>query len=156
MPTAISSILASNHIGAQGATGTQGVQGIYGSTGPSGNTIRTINFFMDNGGTNLTTGGKGYAQVDFSGAFNTWTLLSPTAGTITISVYKGNYSTFVVGGTNGATLLGTMTLSSASKNTAGVYLVWGTVSPGDFLYYVVEPGIANISRILTAIKITQS
>lgn len=55
---------------------------------------RTINFVIDNGSFNITSGTKGSLGLEVSGRIESWTLVSKDTGTIVIDIKKGTYNTY--------------------------------------------------------------
>lgn len=61
---------------------------------------RTINFVLDNGSFDITSGSKGYLNIDVNGEIESWMLVSETEGNIAIDIQKTNYNNFPNGFTS--------------------------------------------------------
>ena len=55
---------------------------------------RTINFVLDNGSFDITTGSKGQLNLDVTGRIESWMLVSDTVGSIVIDVKKDTFATY--------------------------------------------------------------
>ena len=55
---------------------------------------RTINFVLDNGSNDITSGVKGSLGLDVSGRIESWTLVSENEGSIVIDIKKDKYDTY--------------------------------------------------------------
>lgn len=103
------------------------------------NTIKTksIGLVIDGGGTSITTGSKGYREIDDNYTIDSWTLLSDVAGSIVIDVKNSNYTswptTVSISGSEKPTLTG------VAKNQDTNLTTWiKNVSTGDILEFNVE------------------
>ena len=54
---------------------------------------RTINFVLDNGSFDITTGSKGQLNLDVTGRIESWMLVADTVGSIVIDVKKDTFAT---------------------------------------------------------------
>lgn len=61
---------------------------------------RTINVVIDNGSLDITTGSKGYLNIDVTGTIESWTLVSEDPGNIAIDIFKTSYANFPNGFTS--------------------------------------------------------
>ena len=55
---------------------------------------RTVNFVLDNGSLDITTGSKGYLNIDVTGTIESWILVSEDIGSIAIDIQKTRYDQF--------------------------------------------------------------
>ena len=55
---------------------------------------RTINFVLDNGSFDITTGSKGQLNLDVTGRIESWMLVADTVGSIVIDVKKDTFATY--------------------------------------------------------------
>ena len=155
-----------------GATGATGATGSVGPTGPAGATGATgsigtgtglvvdIEFVIDGGGSALTTGIKGYLEVDFGCTINQVTLLADQSGSVEVDIWKTTYSAFAppthpaVG--DSITASDVPTISTAEKYQDATLTGWTTtISAGDILAYNVVSA-TTITRVTVSLKVTRS
>jgi len=94
---------------------------------------RTVVFLLDNGSQDITTGSKGYLNIDVSGVIESWTVVSEDTGNIAIDILKTNYSNFPNGFTS---IVGSEfpRLQSQSKNRDDNLSTWNVnINAGDIL-----------------------
>ena len=111
---------------------------------------RTINVMIDSGSTIITTGSKGFLNIDVTGTIESWMLVSQTVGNIVIDIQKTNYSNFPNGFTS---IVGTEfpLLSNQAKNRDESLTTWDTqITAGDILDFKVLActGISKCSVFL--------
>jgi len=114
---------------------------------------RTINFVLDNGSTDITSGVKGSLGLDVSGRIESWTLISENEGSIVIDIKKDTFDTYPDGLTS---IVGSEypRLSSQKKNRDESLSTWTTdVVAGDILDFSVVSctGIQKCSLFLRLI-----
>ena len=105
---------------------------------------RTINFVLDNGSNDITSGVKGSLGLDVSGRIESWTLVSENEGSIVIDIKKDKYDTYPDSLTS---IVGSEypRLSTQKKNRDESLSTWTTdVVAGDILDFSVVP--VNITR----------
>lgn len=109
---------------------------------------------VDGGGTTITTGSKGFTQINFNCTIAGWTILGDVSGSCVIDILRSTYAAFpttvsIVGGGNAPTL------SGAQKNTAAPS-GWTSTSivSGDIIEFSVSSasGIARANLILNLTK----
>ena len=114
---------------------------------------RTINFVLDNGSNDITTGVKGSLGLDVSGRIESWTLVSENEGSIVIDIKKDKYDTYPDSLTS---IVGSEypRLSTQKKNRDESLSTWTTdVVAGDILDFSVVSctGIQKCSLFLRLI-----
>lgn len=109
---------------------------------------------IDGGGLVVTTGSKGFIQIEYACTITNWTLLADQAGSAVIDIKRSTYSGFpttasIIGAGNSPTL------SSVQKNTAAPS-GWTsvTLAIGDILEYSVTSAttVTRLNLILTLVK----
>ena len=94
---------------------------------------RTVNFVLDNGSFDITSGSKGYINIDVTGTIESWMLVSEDTGSIAIDIQKTSYDQFPNGF---ASIVGNQfpTLSNQRKNKDDNLSTWNTqITAGDIL-----------------------
>lgn len=94
---------------------------------------RTVNFVLDNGSLDITTGSKGYLNIDVTGTIESWMLVSEDTGSIAIDIQKTRYDQFPNGF---ASIVGSEfpVLNSQRKNKDDNLSTWNTqITAGDIL-----------------------
>jgi hypothetical protein len=114
---------------------------------------RTINFVLDNGSEDITSGVKGSLGLDVSGRIESWTLVSENEGSIVIDIKKDRYDTYPDSLTS---IVGTEypRLSNQKKNRDESLSTWSTdIVAGDILDFSVVSctGIQKCSLFLRLI-----
>ena len=114
---------------------------------------RTINFVLDNGSFDITTGSKGQLNLDVTGRIESWMLVADTVGSIVIDVKKDTYATYPDGLTS---IVGSEypRLSSEKKARDESLSTWATqLTAGDILDFDVVScsGIKKCSLFLRLI-----
>ena len=114
---------------------------------------RTINFVLDNGSNDITSGVKGSLGLDVSGRIESWTLVSENEGSIVIDIKKDKYDTYP---DSLASIVGSEypRLSTQKKNRDESLSTWTTdVVAGDILDFSVVSctGIQKCSLFLRLI-----
>ena len=114
---------------------------------------RTINFVLDNGSNDITSGVKGSLGLDVSGRIESWTFVSENEGSIVIDIKKDKYDTYPDSLTS---IVGSEypRLSTQKKNRDESLSTWTTdVVAGDILDFSVVSctGIQKCSLFLRLI-----
>ena len=114
---------------------------------------RTINFVLDNGSNDITTGVKGSLGLDVSGRIESWTLVSENEGSIVIDIKRDKYDTYP---DNLTSIVGSEypKLSTQKKNRDESLSTWTTdLVAGDILDFSVVScsGIQKCSLFLRLI-----
>jgi hypothetical protein len=94
---------------------------------------RTVNFVLDNGSLDITTGSKGYLNIDVTGTIESWMLVSEDTGSIAIDIQKTRYDQFPNGF---ASIVGSEfpVLNNQRKNKDDNLSTWNTqITAGDIL-----------------------
>lgn len=145
--------------GPTGATGSTGA-GATGATGPS-MVVAGLQFIIDGGGAVLTTGVKGYMQVDFAGTITQATLLADQSGSVVVNIWKCTYSQFDAGGTHPVvgdkiTASAPPTISGATKSQDATLSGWTTsFAAGDIFAFSVD-SVTTIQRVTVDLKVNRS
>ena len=114
---------------------------------------RTINFVLDNGSNDITSGVKGSLGLDVSGRIESWTLVSENEGSIVIDIKRDKYDTYP---DNLTSIVGSEypKLSTQKKNRDESLSTWTTdLVAGDILDFSVVSctGIQKCSLFLRLI-----
>ena len=136
--------------GPQGFQGTIGSQGFQGATGP---TIITTGMVADGQGGVISTGQKGYYQINNGGTIQSWSIIGDQSGSISVDIWKRSGGVPTASGT----IVGSGTPSLASSQYAtGSVSLWtsATVSNGDILGYNIVSA-TTLTRAILELKITQ-
>ena len=136
-------------------------KGVYHYTGSawekiSGQTVATITFIIDGGGSAITTGIKGDIEIPFACSINQVTMLADTSGSIVVDIWKDTYANYppTVGDT--ITASAKPTISAATKSQDATLTGWtNTISAGDTLRFNVDSA-STVTRVTISLKITKS
>ena len=114
---------------------------------------RTINFVLDNGSQDITTGSKGQLNLDVTGRIESWMLVANTTGSIVIDIKKDTYTTYPDSFTS---IVGSEypRLSNAKKARDESLSTWSTqLTAGDILDFDVVScsGVQKCSLFLRLI-----
>lgn len=113
---------------------------------------RTINFLVDSGSLEMTSGIKGSVTIDVSGIIDSWKILADQTGTLGVDILKSNYTdfpTFV----SIATTSNYPKLLNTNKGFDDVLTGWDTaIRAGDILRFEVINSL-NIRRFLISLKL---
>lgn len=130
------------------------------------NNYRTLNFIIENSASTITTGVKGYVQIDFDCQVIGWTILGSgeSSAAIVVDVWKDTYANFpptvadTIAGTEKPTITSgnqkgqdTSITTWASTTVNGVSTVGG-IAAGDILAFNVD-SITNFTRVTVALKL---
>lgn len=98
---------------------------------------RTVNFVLDNGSLDITTGSKGYLNIDVTGTIESWILVSEDIGSIAVDIQKTRYDQFPNGFSS---IVGSEfpLLINQRKNKDDNLSTWNTqITAGDILDFKV-------------------
>lgn len=116
----------------------------------------TIPFFIDGGGSAITTGIKGWVQVDFDCTINQVTLLADQTGSIVVDIWKDTYANYPPTDADSITASAVPTISSGTKSQDATLTGWTTsISAGDVFYFNVDSA-ATIEKCLVSLKVTRT
>ena len=103
---------------------------------------------MDGGSSAISTGQKGFVIVPYSGTITSWMIISDTAGSIVVDVWKTDYNSYPPSVANTITGSEKPTLSSANKKRDLALSTWTTsFSAGDIF-------TINVDSVATVRKVT--
>lgn len=142
--------------GAQGIQGIQGVQGIQGPQGPAGSSASSLNYVIDNGSTQITTGIKGFVEWPFNATILGWTILANEVGSIVVDIWKDTYGNFAPTISDSITGSEKPSISSGQKNqdlTLNSFQV--NVLSGDIWAFVVE-SVSIIKKVTIAFRFNKT
>lgn len=113
---------------------------------------------IDGGGSDITTGVKGFVQLPTGGTIVRATILSTdasaTAGSIVIDVWKDTYANYPPTDADSITAAAPPTLSAANKNTDATLTGWTTsVTALDIVGFNVD-SCSGITRVTLIIEVT--
>ena len=116
-----------------------------------------INFVIDGGGSTITTGMKGYIEINQALTITANTLLADQSGSIVVNVWKCTYTQFDAGATHPVvgdkiTASAPPTITTATKSTDSTLTGWTTsVSAGDILAFNVD-SVTTVQRVTLCLK----
>jgi len=117
---------------------------------------RTVNFIIDGGGSELSTGSKGGVIIDRPFNIDQWTLLADQSGSVVVDVQTATYSDFP---TNISSMVGggtKPTLSTAQKNqSAPASWTSTTGASGNVVVFNVD-SVTTVTRVTVSLKLTIS
>ena len=135
-----------NNVGQLKVTGTTGANLKVGSVG----------FGLDNNGTVLPTGTKGFTTVPFSGTITGWVLFADQVGSVSIDVWKVPYAGYPPTVANSIVGTGNPSLTSQLINQSTNLSSWTntTVNAGDIFAFTINSvsAITRLTMQLTIIK----
>jgi len=112
-----------------------------------------INFVIDGGGAEITTGIKGDIEVPFDCTITAVTLLADQSGDIKIDIWKDTYANFPPTNDDTITAANEPEISSGTKDQDSTLTSWTTsLSEGDILRINVD-SISTITRCTVAIRV---
>lgn len=116
----------------------------------------SINFIIDGGGSAITTGVKGYVQIDFDCTIDSVTLLADQTGSIVVDIWNDTYANYPPTDADSITASAVPTISSATKSTDATLTGWTTsISAGDILGFNVD-SITTCERVTLVLKVTRT
>jgi hypothetical protein len=146
--------------GPTGPTGPSGPTGAgaTGATGP-GMTVAGLQFVIDGGGVTITTGIKGYLQVDFACTITQSTLLADQTGSIVVDIFKVAYAAFdpptAPASGDKITASAPPTITTAKKSQDTTLTGWTvTLAAGDILAFNVN-SVSSIQRCTVDLKVNR-
>ena len=109
----------------------------------------SIPFVVDGGGSTITTGSKGYLEVQFAATITGWTILGDASGSIVVDIKSSTYSGFPTT----SSIAGTEkpTLSSVQKNQDLSLSSWSTINAGDIIEFYVDSA-STVTRVTISLK----
>jgi hypothetical protein len=119
-------------------------------------TKANIQFVIDGGGSEITTGVKGYLEIPFACTITKATLLADQSGSIVVDIYKDSYANFppIVG--DKITASAPPTISSATKSQDSTLTGWNkSIGAGDILGFNVN-SVTTITRVTISLEVTKS
>ena len=127
-----------------------------GGTGITNNpNVLGLELVIDGGGLAITTGIKGYLEVPFACAVNTWTLLADQSGSITVDVYSDTYANY---GTNTSMVgAGTKPAIASATKAQSAPASWTTTSiaAGNIIGFNVTAA-TTVTRVTISLKVTRT
>lgn len=134
------------------------INGILSSAGQGANAlIRGIYATIDGGGSQITTGIKGFLYVPYACVLQSWTMLADTTGSAVVDIWKVPYASFPPNSGNSITAGAPPTITTGqngqSSNLSGVWAT--TVAAGDVLAFNVN-SCATITRLNLTLKASAS
>lgn len=113
----------------------------------------SINFVLDGGGSQITTGIKGDVVVDFACRVQSVTMLADQTGSIVVDIWKDTYANFPPTDADSITASATPTISSANKSQDTTLTGWNrNISAGDILRFNVD-SVTTIQRLTIALSV---
>jgi hypothetical protein len=120
------------------------------------NTIASITFIIDGGGSTITTGQKGHLEIPFDCEIESVTLLADQTGSIVIDIWKDTYANFPPTADDSICGGNKPTLSNAQKYQDSTLNGWTkTINAGDILAFNVDSA-STITRLTIALKVKKT
>lgn len=113
------------------------------------NQIITINFIIDGGGTEITTGIKGHLIVDNNLEVLEWAIVGDQSGSIVVDVNRATFANYPTTASIAGTELPTITTSTKGEDRT--LTSWSDIDAGDVLEFEVD-SITTIQRVTVALK----
>lgn len=113
------------------------------------NQIITINFIIDGGGTEITTGIKGHLIVDNNLEVLEWAIVADQSGSIVVDVNRATFANYPTTASIAGTELPTITTSTKGEDRT--LTSWSDIDDGDILEFEVD-SITDIERVTVALK----
>lgn len=115
----------------------------------------TAGITVDGGGSAVTTGSKGFTQVNYNCTIANWTILADVSGTASMDVKRSTYAGFptttsIIGTGNAPILSGDRKQTAAPSGWTSVI-----VSAGDVLEFVVS-AVATVTRLNLILQLTKN
>jgi hypothetical protein len=118
--------------------------------------IASINFIIDGGGAEITTGVKGYLEIPFACTITRATALADQSGSIVVDIWKDTYANYPPTDADSITSVTPVTISTATKSQDSTLSSWTTsIAAGDVLGYNVD-SITTCQRVTVALRVTKS
>ena len=115
-----------------------------------------IAFFIDGGGTALTTGIKGGVEVPMKCDIDRVTMLPDQSGSVVVDIWKDSYANYPPTDADSITASAVPTISSATKSQDSTLTGWTkAITAGDILYFNVD-SITTITWVLVSLKVSRS
>jgi hypothetical protein len=148
LPIASPSVLGGIKIGANLTIDGSGVL-----SGPSSGTV-TLGVTLDGGGSQLTTGQKGYIRVPYNATITGWAIISREIGSVTFDVWKLNGAKPTVANT--ITASAKPTLISTDVATSNTLTGWTTsIQAGDIIGWNLD-SVATSTWVILELTITKN
>lgn len=115
--------------------------------------LHTLNLVVDGHGTELTTGIKGDAIVDFYCTIVSWSLVADAAGDIALDLWRSSFTGYPPTGTDSIVASSPPTLTGTDKNGDDVLAGWDLdLDAGDIIRLNVD-SVTDLTRIVLALKL---
>lgn len=120
-------------------------------------TVESIQFIIDGGGDEITTGVKGDLEIPFACTIQQATLLADTSGAIVIDIWKDIYSAFPPTDADSITALSPPTIAASGvKSQDSTLAGWNkTIGAGSILRFNVD-SVTAITRVSLALKVART
>jgi len=148
----LSSLRVDGSVTASAYSGTLYGTSSYASTASYYGEVKTFGITIDGGGSTITTGVKGDVVIPFNCTIQSWHLVSNTAGSIVIDVWKDTFANFpptvldTIAGTEKPTLFAQQSNSDTNLSS------WtASISANDVVRFNVD-SVSGISRATLMIK----
>lgn len=117
---------------------------------------REVKWVIEGGGAPITTGQKGYIDVNFAGTITSVIALADQTGSIVVDVWKDTLANYPPTDADSITASAPITLSSAIKAQDSTLTGWTTsIAAGDVLGFNVDSA-STITRLTITILVAQS
>ena len=120
-----------------------------------GGIVDQFSLELDGNGSVLTTGQKGYTQLQYACTINSWTILADQSGSIVIDIWKDVLANYPPTDADSITASAPPTLAAATYATSATLTGWTTaVSAGDVLGFNVD-SVSTVTRVKLIVKCTR-
>jgi hypothetical protein len=125
-------------------------------TGQQAGLTGNLNFIVDGGGAEISTGVKGDVQIPFACTITSVTLLADQSGSIAVDIWKDTYGNFPPTDADSITASAVPTITTATKSTDSTLTGWTkTITAGDILRFNVD-NVTTITRFTLSLGYTRS
>ncbi len=126
---------------------------VTGLAGVPANTVSSIAFIIDGGGSAITIGEKGHLEIPFTCTIQQVTLLADQAGSIVVDIWKDTYANFPPTVADSICASAKPTISAAQKSQDSTLTGWTkTISAGDILAFNVD-SVATVTRVVVNLRV---
>lgn len=114
-----------------------------------------LQFFIDGGGSEISTGIAGWVEVPFDCTITEARLLADQSGSIVVDIWKDTYANYPPTDADSITASAVPTISGATKSEDATLTGWTTsVSKGDILYFSVD-SVTTIQKCLVSLTVNK-
>ena len=118
--------------------------------------LASITYVIDNAGTAITTGVKGFLEIPFACTINRATALADQSGSIVVDIWKDTYANFPPVDGDSITAAAPVTITTATNSQDATLTDWTTaVAAGDILGFNVD-SCTTITRCTISLRVVKT